>query len=558
MSNSVFTLYDSSKQTSADLLNAMIGNVSGINIISDSINYLGADMAASTFTEFDFGGLVKMGSSGILLTSGNGAPALENLDSSHSKSNNTEGDLEFDTLAKDAFNYAGTTYDASILEFSFTVDNPEIKSVSFDVIFGSEEFPNYIDSSYVDIAAVLVNGVNYGLFDGDPEKPLSIIGNSVGSGSFYDNGTGNSSNSSYSIEYNGISPLMTVKIPLDGSDIYSVRLGVADTGDRILDSGLFISNFSSNTSAAGGLLVNVAASPEGGVLNPAGEDTATFFIGGEGDDTMNGSTASDVYDLLAGGSNTVQGTLEQLNNDVILGFNNEDTLSFLDTFFNFEDITVTMGSAIIEVDANGDGKSDSKVTLEGNYEKAEFFVDQTSNGSEITVKSVEASIEKPMSKNQFFVNDFMKNLAGSEANLNVSLQNVFAKILANQIRIEKDEVTFDASFEVLSKVFTFIATHKNFRPDSFSKYDKLQMIAAKKAAAFEHKLTVGIDFKTSVDNSIIQESNINKDDIVKSIVSSGIAYNSTTNTSDVDNFVDYALDELVLVGSELLTIDYLI
>lgn len=381
MSDSIFTLYNSSiKQNPNDLLTAIIGNINGINIVPNSVNYFGSELAVSTFSSFNFGGPVKMAKPGILLTSGDGTPALTNNSSSYSQDNDAKGDAELDTLANKAFDYAGSTQDASILAFSFTVADPMVKSVSFDIVFGSDEYPVFIDSNYVDIAAILVNGTNYGLFNGDPKKPLSIIGNSVNSGSFHDN-----TSSSYSIEYNGISPLMTVQVPLDGSSVYNVRLAIADTGDAIYDSGLFISNFSSSISGAGGLLVKVYADPKGGVVMPAGDDTATLFIGGKNNDVMNGSTAADVYDLLAGGNNVIQGSLLQLNNDTVLGFNSGDTLSFLDSFFTADNLTVTMGSAILAVDTNGDGKADSTITLEGDYQNAQFNVKQTAKGSEITM-----------------------------------------------------------------------------------------------------------------------------------------------------------------------------
>lgn len=397
MSNT-FSLYDSTTKTPTDLLNAILGNISGISITPGSANYIGADVATSFVSSFNFGGPVKMEKPGILLTSGNGSPALTNTDHSYSQYNSTSGDAQFDLLAQNAFNYAGETLDAAILEFSFTVTNPSIKSVSFDIIFGSEEFPNFIDSSFVDIAAVLVNGVNYGLFDGDPKKPLSIIGNSVNSGSFLDNGTSysshgyfNSLETIYTIEYNGISPLMTVHIPLDGSESYDVRLGVADTGDDILDSALFISNFTAHSSGASGLLVQVEADPAGSVLMPAGENTATLFIGGLGNDTMNGSTAADIYNIQAGGNNIIQGNLEQLNNDTILGFDEGDSLTFLDSFFSQDDLTVTMGSAILDVDIDGDGNPDARVVLEGEYSNAIFSVIQTDKGTEITVQDTSSS-----------------------------------------------------------------------------------------------------------------------------------------------------------------------
>lgn len=396
MSNSVFTLYDSNSQTPEDLLNAMTGSAGGISIVPGSVNYLGADEAVSSFAGFDFGGPVEMNQSGILLTSGDGAPALENTQAGYTQYHDDSGDAQFDMLAQEAFSGAGSTTDISILEFSFTVSDPDLKSISLDLIFGSEEFPNFIDSSYVDIAAVLVNDVNYGLFDGDPEKPLSVVGNNVDSGSLLDNGTGYSTGEQnypfdtlYDIEYNGISPRLTVNIPLDGSAVYDVRIGVADTGDRALDSGLFVSNFSTGTSGAGGLLVNVEADPEGGELMPAGENTATFFTGGPGDDIMNGSTAADIYDLQAGGSNIIQGTLDKLDGDTVMGFSVDDVLSFLGSFFSLDDLTVTQGSAILDVDASGDGQSDATVTLEGDFEDAEFAVTQTQDGSEIIVNETE-------------------------------------------------------------------------------------------------------------------------------------------------------------------------
>ncbi|MCG5526653.1 choice-of-anchor L domain-containing protein, partial [Ectothiorhodospira haloalkaliphila] len=191
---------------------------------------------------------------------------LSNTEDSYTFDHGNPGDPRFDEVAQAAFGGAGQTNDAAILEFSFTVDDPGVQSISFDLIFGSEEFPEFIDSSFVDIAAVLVNDVNYGLFDGDAERPLSVIGANIDDGNLLDNGTGYPNTtwpygSVYDIEYNGISPRLTINIPLDGSEVYDVRIGVADTGDHILDSGLFVSNFSTSTFDYGGLQVQVEANP---------------------------------------------------------------------------------------------------------------------------------------------------------------------------------------------------------------------------------------------------------------------------------------------------------
>ncbi|HAA44633.1 MAG: hemolysin-type calcium-binding protein [Halomonas sp. 54_146] len=394
--NGAFTLYDSSTMSADDLINAMISDINGISLVSGSANYIGADNATSTFESFDFGGPVRMNNSGVLLTSGDGAPPLSNTESSYTVGHGTPGDSQFNAIAQAAFGGAGTTRDAAILEFSFTVDDPSVQSISFDLIFGSEEFPQFIDSNYVDIAAVLVNDINYGLFDGNEERPLSVIGANIEDGNLLDNGTGYPNDSwpydtVYDIEYNGISPRLTINIPLDGSDVYDVRIGVADTGDTSLDSGLFVSNFQTSTSGAGGLLVNVTASPEGGLLTPAGPNTATLFEGGSGDDIMLGSTAADIYNLSAGGSNIVTGSAEQLNGDTVQGFDTNDKIQLQGSQITQDNLTVTMGSAILDIDTNGDGQADTTITLEGDFESTEFFITQDDGNSLISYVEIEPS-----------------------------------------------------------------------------------------------------------------------------------------------------------------------
>ncbi|MCG5526421.1 S1 family peptidase, partial [Ectothiorhodospira haloalkaliphila] len=123
-----FTLYDSTEQSPRDLIKKALGNTDGISVIDNSVNYLGAEAAASTFESVDFGGDVRMHHPGVLLTSGDGDPPLSNTSDSYTVEHYTSGDSQFDALAQEAFGGAGTTNDAAILEFQFTVDDPAIKS----------------------------------------------------------------------------------------------------------------------------------------------------------------------------------------------------------------------------------------------------------------------------------------------------------------------------------------------------------------------------------------------------------------------------------------------
>ncbi len=431
----VFTLYSSILNTPVDLLKQITGNTYGLSL--GSVNYIGAEGAVSFFDSINFGPGVYMNSPGILLTSGDGSPALQNTSSGYAVGNYTPGDAMFDDIAHQAFSGAGNTNDASILEFSFNVTNPTIKSVSFDVIFGSDEYPEWVDSSFVDIAAISVNGVNYALFDGDPLKPLSIVGNNIASGSLFDNQYSYEGTSPYSIEYDGISPRITISIPVAMDGVYDVRLGVADTGDSSLDSGIFISNFRSNySSAVDGALVEVTSpDPSTGIYMPASPITATKFIGGSGNNTFVGSTAADTYDISSGNTDNIQGTAQQLNGDTVIGFTTSDTLLLQNAFFNPSQMQVTWGSAILDIDTDGDGQYDTNIKLDGTYNHGSFYTENTAEGTAIKFK-IDAA---PPSQDYNGLNLIDSFLDNSGVGLSSVMKNVIATRLQNVINAGFDK-----------------------------------------------------------------------------------------------------------------------
>jgi VCBS repeat-containing protein len=161
-----------------------------------------------------------------------------------------------------ALSLAGTpaeTKDATYLEFSFNVTDPNIKSITFDLVSGSDEFPQYIDD-FVDIAGVFVNDVNYALFDNDPTRPLSVLQRNIASGHFINN-TGEPGpagftgpSASLPIEYNGVSVPLSIVAPVR-LGLNTIKIAIADTGDEGLDSGLFVSNLRSSTETGGGIVL---------------------------------------------------------------------------------------------------------------------------------------------------------------------------------------------------------------------------------------------------------------------------------------------------------------
>jgi hypothetical protein len=374
--NTYFRLYDPSLDAPAALLQQILGFVSGISIDWQSVRYDGAPDAAAFFTALNLGDGVSLPGPGILLSSGTAAPPSSNTEEDYSVAHGTPGNLDLEAVAQAAFPYAGATYDASVLSFTYAITSPSIRSVAFDLIFASEEYPVFVDSLFVDVAAVLVNGVNYALIGGDPAKPLSIVGLTVSDGRFLDNQDG-----SLPIEYNGITKRLTVFVPNDGSPSYTVTVGVADTGDQILDSGLFVSNVRATSLTGSGVAVVV----EGlGELQPAGPSTATYFVATLGGNVLNGSTAPDFYDLSSSGANRIQGTPEQLDRDSAVGFGSDDSILVKGLSLSAQNLTVTLGSAILDFDTDLDGRPDFTFRLEGDFSGGNFQVSPHGTGSLVT------------------------------------------------------------------------------------------------------------------------------------------------------------------------------
>ena len=229
--------------TATDIASKLLSATPGLSVLS--AQYTGAINAVSLFDGVNLGsaggGTLSLGA-GVLLTTGDGTPPLSNTSVSYGQDNGTAGDANLDAYALAAFSYAGSTYDAAIINITFSVAALEDGSlpahVSVDIMFGSDEYPEYSNTSYVDIAAIEVDGVNYAYFNQNIQQPLSVISNNLSAGNFVDN-QGNI----LAIEYDGISaPLRVVGSLNPDLSEHTIRIAIADTGDYAYDSGIFVSN----------------------------------------------------------------------------------------------------------------------------------------------------------------------------------------------------------------------------------------------------------------------------------------------------------------------------
>lgn len=283
-------------------LAALVGNLlasnSGINVNAGTIalNASGPD----TVSLYD-GSLASLGiGAGLLLTSGY-TPGLVNDIGWDGQDNSgttgfANGDADIDAVVNTVFQTQ--SYDATSLEFDFQATDPNATSISFDVVFGSEEFPEWVDL-FVDCAVVMVNGVNYALFNHDPNHPLSVVSSNLAAGYFQDNAGGQ-----LQIQYDGVSQVLKIVAPINGNGATNhIKIGIADTGDHILDSGLFISNLS-----AGNI-------PGSGVVSASGGCTA-------GNDVVTGSVKDEYFDLQAGNDTVYAG----LGDDIVVAGAGDDVV----------------------------------------------------------------------------------------------------------------------------------------------------------------------------------------------------------------------------------------
>lgn len=360
--------------------------ISGMQLVNGSLNYTGSSEAVSVFDSLDFGSGLTIDNPGILLTSGDGTLPRYNGVSNYGPSHSLPGDTDLDEVVQTAFDsvnggFITGTNDAAVLEFTLNRTNDTAKTLAVDIMFGSEEYPNYIDS-FVDAGGVFINGVNYAFFKADPTLPLSVTSKNVESGSFIDN-----TNDTHSIEYNAISRTLTLFIPLaDEQDTFDIKLAIADSGDYVLDSGLFVSDIRTTTNAIDGFYTSVKPLGTSDDVTSVGDDTATYFTSSAGLHSYTGSTQADVFDFTGGGFNTIKGTLEQINGDQVFNFTNSSQLAVQDNL-TADMITAEQGSAIITID-KGDGNA-STITFKGDYQKQSLVL--TNDGQESVITLYQAN-----------------------------------------------------------------------------------------------------------------------------------------------------------------------
>ena len=327
-----FTTYDPETHTLDELVAAIFTATTGVTLVEGSVSVRHGTPAGESSTLSFYDGTIQglnIGA-GLLLTSGDPTPPLDNTASGHGTD---AGGDEVDAIDSDlqatvdfAFPNAGSVKDVTYLEFQINVTDETVKGISFDVVFGSEEYPEFSGSSFVDVAGVYVNGINYALFAGDPKKPLSVVSANLNknwkgvglNGYFRDN---RDANETLAIEYDGVSVKLQVTAQVN-QGLNTIKIAIADTGDSALDSGIFISNVHGTSFAGFGIAQQVFV-PDTGLIDIPGNQ---IYFGGDNGTVVEFSSAGGGYDIFNGGGGIDTAKFEEPLGAVSYAFNAQGSI----------------------------------------------------------------------------------------------------------------------------------------------------------------------------------------------------------------------------------------
>jgi hypothetical protein len=240
-SGSAFAMDITAFDTAENLAQALVG--SGITI--SNVTYTGATAAAGYFS----GGLAAgIGiDEGVVLTSGSASnlQGTSNTDDAITGDNQQSGAAFLDALIP-----GYSTNDAFILEFDFVSSGD---AAYFAYVFGSDEYNEWVESAYNDVFGFFLDDTdvsdNVALIPGT-STPVSV--NNVNGGDpfgaanasnpeYYNNNDPSDPEAVYPFEYDGFTDVfVATMLGLTPGQTYHLTLAIADAGDFVLDSGVFI------------------------------------------------------------------------------------------------------------------------------------------------------------------------------------------------------------------------------------------------------------------------------------------------------------------------------
>ena len=209
----------------------------GVTLVSAT--YQGDPLSSGVFTN---GNSVSPGvtpaDSGIILSTGH-ASAFTNASGEANQNNDQSASTSGVDADPRLTEVAGVqTFDGAILEATFV---PQGSTLTMQLVFSSEEYPEYVNGGYNDAVVIYVNGVRASLTIGSGNISIDNITDGGANGSpsnenlYVDN-----SNGDYNTEMDGFTVTLTLKAPVNPGIPNTIWFGIADAGDDGYDSNLLI------------------------------------------------------------------------------------------------------------------------------------------------------------------------------------------------------------------------------------------------------------------------------------------------------------------------------
>ncbi len=259
------------------------------DVDSSSINFIGHNLASGYFSSGSSSINIE---EGVILSTGN-----INNSAGPNDAYNTGNSFSLNYVDADLADMVNSNsiYDVASVEFDFT---PTTDQVSFEFVFASEEYCEYVNSTFNDVFGFFISGPGFnGPFSNNAEN-IAIIPNTndyiainsvnhLLNSNYYlnnipswqhaqipdylqcENHTSNSGIAIEDIEFDGFTTVMTVTADVVACETYHIKLSIADVADAYFDSAVFLK---ANSFSAGATANVSGQGPGGASSNIAYED----------------------------------------------------------------------------------------------------------------------------------------------------------------------------------------------------------------------------------------------------------------------------------------------
>jgi hypothetical protein len=169
---------------------------------------------------------------GVILSTGNvnSIPGPNESDSGASTDNGLPGDDQLDAQ------FDVESEDATYIQFNV---KPTSDVISFQYVFSSEEYNEYVNDGYNDVFGLYVNGVNVALLP-DGITPVTINNVNLETNSQYFRNNDLVNGAPINTEMDGLTVVLNAQSNVTVGEWATVKLIIADSGDSEYDSNVFI------------------------------------------------------------------------------------------------------------------------------------------------------------------------------------------------------------------------------------------------------------------------------------------------------------------------------